>query len=249
MLNETQLDYLNFKVSEAKRAYNYYTDVKLSALALQQKSHMEAYEEVIDGLKGLESDSEVLSSPCRLVEGGERLTSQEPEEEAYRGGERYFYSLIIENVDGNDEFIIKNGLSLEEVIEVLTLNFRALPHDDSIGIYELTTNERYGFRRCLNGQNYRVLVKNLGLEASYYDIVIFHAYSGAMVAEDSGLDLAQAEDFLLANGISLIALNGEVLKDICLLGLECELKFNDTSQSINLVVSITNKGTFMPHLT
>ncbi|QXP45401.1 hypothetical protein PQD69_gp109 [Carnobacterium phage cd4] len=249
MLNENQLDYLNFKVSEAKRAYNYYTDVKLSALALQQKSHMEAYEEVIEGLNGLESDSEVLSSPCRLVEGGEQLTSQELEEEAYRGCEWYFYSLVMENVDCSEEFVVKNALSLGEVFEVLTLNFRSVAENDAIGICELTTNERYGFRECLNGKVYRVIVKNLGLEASSYDVTISYAFSGEVMAECGVLDLRQAENFISSNVVNPAVLSSEVLKDICQLGLECELKFNDNTSPSGLVVSITNKGMFMPHLT
>lgn len=249
MLNENQIDYLNFKVSEAKRAYNYYTDVKLSALALQQKSHMEAYEEVIEGLKGLESDSEVLSSPCKLVEGKEQLTDQELGEEAYRGCDGYFYSLLMENVDCSEEFVAKNALSLSEVFKVLTLNFSSVAENDAIGICELMTNDRYGFRECLNDKVYRVIVQNLGLEASSYDVTISHAFSGVIVAECGVLDFRQAEDFLISKGINRIALNDEVLKDICQLGLECELKFNDTSQPSNLTVSITNRGTCMPHLT
>lgn len=162
MLNETQLDYLNFKVSEAKRAYNYYTDVKLSALALQNKSHMEAYEEVIDGLKGLESDSEVLSSPCRLVEGGEQLTSQELEEEAYRGCEGHLYSLVITDVECREELIARDNLKLGEVVEILTTEFGVLEPDDMRIFGGLLENESYSFPDVSGTETLIVSVVNLG---------------------------------------------------------------------------------------
>ena len=163
MLNENQLDYLNFKVSEAKRAYNYYTDVKLSALALQQKSHMEAYEEVIEGLKGLESDSEVLSSPCRLVEGGEQLTSQELEEEAYRGCEGgHLYSLVITDVECSEELIARDNQKLGEVVEILTTKFGVLKPDDMRIFGGLLENESYSFPDVSGTETLIVSVVNLG---------------------------------------------------------------------------------------
>lgn len=162
MLNENQLDYLNFKVSEAKRAYNYYTDVKLSALALQQKSHMEAYEEVIEGLKGLEASSEVLSSPCKLVEGKEQLTDQELEEEAYRGCEGHLYSLVITDVECREELIARDNLKLGEVVEILTTEFGVLEPDDMRIFGGLLENESYSFPDVSGTETLIVSVVNLG---------------------------------------------------------------------------------------
>lgn len=162
MLNENQLDYLNFKVSEAKRAYNYYTDVKLSALALQQKSHMEAYEEVIEGLKGLESNSEVPSSPCKLVEGKEQLTDQELEEEAYIGCEGHLYSLVITDVECREELIARDNLKLGEVVEILTTEFGVLEPDDMRIFGGLLENESYSFPDVSGTETLIVSVVNLG---------------------------------------------------------------------------------------
>lgn len=69
------------------------------------------------------------------------------------------------------------------------------------------------------------------------------------MAECGVLDFRQAEDFIISNVANPAVLSSEVLKDICQLELECELKFNDNTAPSGLVVSITNKGTFMPHLT